>query len=163
MKFEWRESKYLGWRGNEIRKDSSTEFQNPNHFQRRFGSNRQAAKRIRKRKPPRFIARRLLKNVIDAPSIRLSLGRLPPRRATFRFTGHHGDTERIIIKHMSYARKISGGLGLAPDHTERRLSVKSQRCLKVVDTFGGEQIMPRKSSRSGDMIHRFREAELDVG
>jgi hypothetical protein len=88
---------------------------------------------------------------------------LPPRRATFRFTVHDGDTERIIIKHMSYARKISGGLGLAPDHTERRLSVKSQRCLKVVDTFGGEQIMPRKSSRSGDMIHRFREAELDVG
>ena len=61
LKFDQRESKHLSKLGNEIHNDLFAESQNLNNSQGLFGSMLQATKRNRKKKPPRFIARRLLK------------------------------------------------------------------------------------------------------
>ncbi len=56
-----------------------------------------------KRSPRSSLCGGSRRNVIDAPSIRLSLGWLRPRRAIFRFTRHRHDIARIIIEDPSYA------------------------------------------------------------
>ncbi len=66
----------------------------------RFG----AFGRIR-HKSPGEVSRSFRSNVFDALSIRLSLGRLRPRRAVFHFTSQINDSTETIFEHPSHASK----------------------------------------------------------
>ena len=62
-------------------------------------------KRRRKEKRSSYgaLPRSSRRNVFDAPSIRLSLGRLRPRRAFFRFIGHSNSIIKTVIEHPRHA------------------------------------------------------------
>ena len=65
------------------------------------------------------------RHVFDAPSIRLSLNWLRPRRASFCFTEPSDVKQQNNFEHQSHATKNPGGSGAGPrvnKHTSKKLS-----------------------------------------